>query len=118
MKEFMVIAKDNLMSSKFLNEQDRNEFIKNFSIWTEDLIQKKLFVRSDQLSNVIKRIESGNGSPQVIDGPFAETKEILSGYFLIRAEDIVHATNIASTCPVLRFDHLEIYEIIRGTHND
>ena len=35
----------------------------------------------------------------VTDGPFAETKEALGGYYLIEANDLDHALAIAKTCP-------------------
>jgi hypothetical protein len=35
----------------------------------------------------------------VTDGPFAETKEVLGGYYLIEARDLDHALEIAKLCP-------------------
>ena len=35
----------------------------------------------------------------VTDGPFAETKEVLGGYYLIDARDLDHALEIAKLCP-------------------
>lgn len=35
----------------------------------------------------------------VTDGPFAETKEALGGYYLIEARDLDHALDIAKLCP-------------------
>jgi hypothetical protein len=37
----------------------------------------------------------------VTDGPFAETKEVLGGYYLIDARDLDHALEIAKLCPAL-----------------
>jgi hypothetical protein len=38
----------------------------------------------------------------VTDGPFAETKEVLGGYYLIDARDLDHALQIAKLCPAPR----------------
>jgi hypothetical protein len=35
----------------------------------------------------------------VTDGPFAETKEALGGFYLIEARDLDHALDIAKLCP-------------------
>ena len=35
----------------------------------------------------------------VTDGPFAETKEVLGGYYLIEARDLDHALEVAKLCP-------------------
>jgi hypothetical protein len=42
------------------------------------------------------------------DGPFAETKEQLGGYFLIRARDLNEAIQIAAKIPSARFGSVEI----------
>src|SRR5262245_60342140 len=49
-----------------------------------------------------------NGRAVITDGPFAETKEQLGGYFLIEAEDRDEATQIASKIPSARFGSVEV----------
>jgi hypothetical protein len=46
----------------------------------------------------------------VTDGPFAETKEALGGYYLIEARDLDHALEIAKLCPA-RFGGVEVRPI-------
>ena len=48
------------------------------------------------------------GKPLITDGPFAETREQLGGYFLIHARDILEATAIASRIPGARIGTVEI----------
>ncbi len=45
------------------------------------------------------RISFPGGKPQVIDGPFAETKEVLGGYWLIQVKSREEAIAWASRCP-------------------
>ena len=47
----------------------------------------------------------------VTDGPFAETKEALGGYYLIEARDLDHALDIAKLCPA-RFGGVEVRPIM------
>jgi hypothetical protein len=47
----------------------------------------------------------------VTDGPFAETKEVLGGYYLIDARDLDHALEIAKLCPA-RFGGVEVRPIM------
>jgi hypothetical protein len=49
-----------------------------------------------------------DGLPMVIDGPFAETKEQLGGYFLIDADDLDDAISIAASIPGTRRGTTEI----------
>jgi hypothetical protein len=47
----------------------------------------------------------------VTDGPFAETKEQLGGYFLISARDMNEAIQVASKVPSVRFGNMEVRPI-------
>lgn len=49
-----------------------------------------------------------NGKAAVTDGPFAETKEQLGGYFLIEARDLNEAIQVASNFPSVRFGTMEV----------
>ena len=44
-----------------------------------------------------------DGQVRVTDGPYAEVKEVVGGYFLIRASSYDVAVEIARTCPHLRY---------------
>jgi hypothetical protein len=49
-----------------------------------------------------------NGAMSVIDGPFAETKEQLAGFYLIDATDLDEAVQIASRIPPARIGSIEV----------
>jgi hypothetical protein len=49
----------------------------------------------------IGRVVSGKGGASVVDGPFAEAKEAIGGYFLIVASSMEEAVKIAKGCPSL-----------------
>jgi hypothetical protein len=49
-----------------------------------------------------------NGTVSVTDGPFAETKEQLGGFFLIEARDFNEALQIAAKWPGARFGNIEV----------
>lgn len=53
-----------------------------------------------------------NGKRQVTDGPFAETREQLGGYFLIDARDLNEAINIAGRLPTVHKGTVEIRPIV------
>ena len=53
-----------------------------------------------------------NGKAVVTDGPFAETKEQLGGYFLIDADDIEQAVGIAARIPMARKGTIEIRPVV------
>jgi hypothetical protein len=52
------------------------------------------------------------GKRLVTDGPFAETREQLGGYFLIDAKDLDEAIGIAARIPAARFGTIEIRPLV------
>jgi hypothetical protein len=52
-----------------------------------------------------------NGKVQVTDGPFAETKEILAGFYMIEARDLNEAIQIASRIPPAQIGSIEVRPI-------
>ena len=55
-----------------------------------------------------KRVRFGDGGPAIIDGPFAETKEVLAGYNLIEADSLEQAIELASRFPWARYGSMEV----------
>ena len=53
-----------------------------------------------------------DGKRMVTDGPFAETKEQLGGYYLIEAKDLENAIAIAARIPSVRWGSIEVRPII------
>ena len=52
-----------------------------------------------------------NGKVSTTDGPFAETKEQLGGYYLIEAKDLNEAIQVASRIPSAKFGSIEVRPI-------
>ena len=59
-----------------------------------------------------KSVRIRNGKTQVTDGPFAETKEQLGGYYLVEAKDIDEAVAIAGRIPGARYGCIEARPIM------
>jgi hypothetical protein len=59
-----------------------------------------------EATGVIVRVRDGKAT--ITDGPFAETKEQLAGYFLIDAEDLDEAVRIATQVPGARIGTVEV----------
>jgi len=49
-----------------------------------------------------------NGQAQLYDGPFAETKELLAGFYLVEARDLNEAIRIAGGIPPAKYGSIEI----------
>jgi len=65
-----------------------------------------------QPSATAQTVRVRNGKAAVTDGPFAETKEQLGGYYLIEAKDQAEAVGIAGKIPGARFGGIEVRPIM------
>jgi len=54
------------------------------------------------------RVRLKAGQRQVTDGPFAETKEQLAGFYLVEAKDLNEAIQLAARIPPARFGSIEV----------
>lgn len=65
-----------------------------------------------QLTSTAKTVRVRNGQPINTDGPFAETKEQLGGYYLIEADSVDEAASIAAGIPAARYGSVEVRPIM------
>lgn len=77
------------------------ECAKSFQVmidWIESLTQSGNFLSSEPLSNAGKYIAKDY---VLSDGPFIESKEAISGYMMIQAENLEQASALIQTCPMV-----------------
>ena len=56
------------------------------------------------------RVQVQHDKPVLRDGPFAEAKEMIGGFFLLDCANLEEAVAIAQTCPAARFASVEVRE--------
>jgi hypothetical protein len=77
--------------------------------YVEELRQRGYLMSAEPLQSVqTATLRVRNGKLSVTDGPFAETKETLGGFFLIDAADLNDAIKIASRWPSARLGSIEV----------
>ena len=76
----------------------------------DDLRQKGLLLAAEPLFpvNTAKTVRVRDGRVSITDGPFAETKEALAGFYLIDAANEDEALKIAATIPPARAGSIEV----------
>jgi hypothetical protein len=81
--------------------------------YVEELRNKGRMVSAEALqsSQTASTVRVRNGKVSITDGPFAETKEQLGGFFLIEARDLNEAIQIASQWPSARLGSIEVRPI-------
>src|SRR5512138_847804 len=61
-----------------------------------------------QPTNSATTVRVRNGKRLTTDGPFAETKEQLGGFYLIEADNLDQAINVAARIPAARYGSIEV----------
>ena len=82
--------------------------------FTEDLKTKKRYLGGNALEGIstATTVRVRDGKTQTTDGPFAETKEQLGGYYLLDCKDLDEAIDHAAKIPSARFGSIEVRPVI------
>jgi len=76
------------------------ETVKRYMAWSDGLRQKGKMVGGEKLTaSGGRHIHAKDGKPMASDGPYAEAKDVIGGYFVIEAKDDAEAEAIARDCP-------------------
>lgn len=87
---------------KNLSPEELQRVTGQFMAWFERLTREGKAIGGAPLENEGK-IVSGSRGRTVSDGPFAESKEAIGGYFMLDVESMEEATAIAKQCPTLEY---------------
>ena len=78
------------------------EMIRRYSAWADSLRQQGKLAGGGKLAaGGVRHIKVEDGRPVASDGPYAEAKDVIGGYFVIEARDAAEAEAIARECPHL-----------------
>lgn len=93
-----------------LSEAQVQPVMAEYMALIEELKAKGLYVSGARLQPVTSAtsVRVREGKRLVTDGPFAETREQLGGYFLVEAKDLDEAIDIAARIPGARFGTVEV----------
>jgi hypothetical protein len=76
------------------------EMTKRYMSWADGLRAKGKIAGGEKLAaGGVRLVKVKDGKPVVSDGPYAELKDVLGGYFVIEARDQAEAESIAKDCP-------------------
>jgi len=80
--------------------------------YTEELKARGVLLASSALTAPAHgvRLQLREGRRSVVDGPFAEAKEVVGGFFLVNCASRDEAVALAAECPAAQFATLEIRE--------
>src|SRR5260370_32758606 len=102
------------MGENAMSESEREHCYVESTQLAHDLKSSGQYLAANPLQSVTTAtsLRVRNGKPLVTDGPFAETREQLGGYFLVDAKNLDEAIGIAARIPGARVGTVEIRPVI------
>jgi hypothetical protein len=93
-----------------LTPEQQQQGVAAYGAYTEALRSAGALISANRLrpSATATTLRTTNGKTQVLDGPFAESKEQLGGYYLIEASDLDAAMQWAGRCPGVQHGVVEV----------
>jgi hypothetical protein len=87
-----------------MSEQEKGAIFQQYVEFTEGIRKSGAFQAGDPLQPIstATTVRSKNGKAVTTDGPFAETKEQLGGYYIVEAKNLDEAISMAARIPAVR----------------
>lgn len=113
MPQYMLVLRDDPKQFQAMSPAQMQAVLQKFEAWAGGLAAAGRLVGGHKLQDSGGRVLRKAGARvSAKDGPFAETKEIVSGYFLIKADSYEHAEKLCADHPIFLYDGLlEIREV-------
>jgi hypothetical protein len=99
MDEFLVLMRLDLITREAQPSPEQMQvYMKQYQDWVGGIAAQNKFIGGKGLSTEGRVLKSNN---VMTDGPYAEIKESIAGFIMIRAKDFDEAVSFAKTCPIL-----------------
>ena len=112
--KYMLLIYDDEKTFAKMNQADLGRMYAEYGQFTQEIKASGNHVSSSQLQPVANAtsVRIRDGKKMLTDGPFAETREQLGGYYLITAKDLDEAIAIAARIPSARQGTIEVRPIV------
>jgi hypothetical protein len=116
--QYLMLIYGEETSFQAMSKDDLTEMASAYGAYTEALQKAGVLAGSNRLqpSNSASTVRITRGKTAVLDGPYAETKEQLAGYYLIEAADLDAALAWAAKCPGASHGIMEVRPLWVGPH--
>lgn len=100
MNQYLLLLHETPGDYSSLSPAQMQEEVARYGAWAAEMAQKGLLVSGEKLSDDGGRhLRAGR---LAIDGPYAEAKDVIGGFFIVKAENDAHAEQLAAGCPHLK----------------
>jgi hypothetical protein len=112
--QYMLLIYQNEAQMAGQSPEEMQRFMGEYMEFSRSINQSGHFKAGDGLqpTSTATTVRVRDGKQLVTDGPFAETREQLGGYYLIEAKDLDEARSIAARIPSARFGSVEVRPVM------
>jgi hypothetical protein len=115
MPQYMLLIYEDPTTGPARNSPEAQQEFAEYGTFTEDIQSNGQFVSGAplQMTDTATTVRvNGSGEAVLSDGPFAETKEWLAGYYLLDCPDLDTATQQAAKIPAARHGAIEVRPVM------
>ncbi|MGB8222477.1 MAG: YciI family protein [Polyangiales bacterium] len=108
--QYLLLIYEDELALKSRDEETRSQIFGEYRAFTKTVRDAGQYVAADALqpTSTATSVRVRDGKTITTDGPFAETKEQLGGFYLIEASNLDQAIATASRIPSARFGTIEV----------
>ena len=95
------------------SKAEGEQILAAFGAYTEAMKKAGAWLAGDRLrpTSTASTVRAANGKTEVLNGPYAETREQLGGFYMIEAPDLDGALAWAARCPAAAYGTVEVRPI-------
>jgi len=111
--QYLLLIHDSEANVAKMTTEQNDTMQAEYGTFTEGIQKSGKFVGANRLrpSTTATTVRVRNGKVQTTDGPFAETREQLAGYYLVEADDLDDAVALAAKIPSAKSGSIEVRPI-------
>ena len=111
--KYMLLIYGNEAALQAASKSEVEQMMAGYGAYTEAMKNAGILVGGDRLQRATSAttVRAVNGKTEVLDGPYADTKEQLGGYYLIDVPDLDAALAWAARCPGASHGSIEVRPI-------
>ena len=113
--QYLLLIYENEQISAKMSKAEGDKFMQEYFAFTNDIQEKKNYVAGEALqpTSTATTVRVRDGKTLTTDGPFAETREQLGGFYLVEAKDLDEARSIAARIPSARHGSIEVRPVVK-----
>jgi hypothetical protein len=113
--QYLLLIYENEQIGAKMSKAEGDKFMQEYFAFTNDIKDKKNYLSGEALqpTSTATTVRVRDGKAVTTDGPFAETREQLGGFYMIEAKDLDEARAVAARIPSARHGSIEVRPVVK-----